>query len=106
MPARLKKGDTVVVLSGKDAGKQGKVLRTVDGGTFFVVEGLNIAKRHKRPTQTFQGGIVETPKPIPGSRVMLVCPRCHKPSRTRVQAGAEGARLRQCVKCSEPVDKE
>ena len=105
MPARLKKGDTVFVLSGKDEGKQGKVLRMVDDGKSVVVEGIQIAKRHQRPTQTFPGGIVEKPMPFSSSKVMVVCSHCKKP--TRVRSGAFGeARLRVCVACGEAMDKE
>ena len=106
MPARLKKGDTVFMLAGKDRGKQGKILRVVDGGALVVVEGLNIAKRHRKPTQTFAGGIIERPMPIPGSRIMVVCGHCQKPSRVRAGTAAGGSRLRVCVRCGETMDKE
>jgi len=105
MLKRIKKGDTVLCLVGKDAGKKGKVLRVVSDEGAAVVEKLNIVKKHKRPTREFQGGIVEMPAPIKASKLMLVCPKCNKPSRVRTSSEG-GARRRVCVKCGELIDKE
>jgi len=101
---RLKKGDTVMVLSGKDSGKKGKILEAYPAEGKVLVERVNVAKRHQRPTREFQGGIIEKPLPLPVSRVMLVCPRCSEPSRIKNKE-MEGKRVRACVKCGEVVDK-
>jgi large subunit ribosomal protein L24 len=78
---KIKKGDTVLVLSGKDKGKKGKVLKTFPDTLMIVVEGVAIRKKHQRATQKFQGGIIERPAKLPVSRVIAVCPRCGKASR-------------------------
>lgn len=128
----IRKGDTVVVLSGKDAGKRGTVervirvsaaasprksmyrRRSVTGGTRVVVEGLNVAKRHTKPRQRAsqsermpriqQGGILDIPQPIPVSRVMVVCGRCDKPTRIAHATLDSGARVRVCRHCGEPLE--
>ena len=97
----VKKGDNVFVLSGKDKGKKGKVVRIITKTQKVVVEGLNIIKRHQKPTQKFQGGIVERPAPMPVSKVMVICPRCNKPSRL---GRSDGQRV--CKKCKEGIDKK
>jgi large subunit ribosomal protein L24 len=101
---RLKKGDTVMVLSGKDSGKKGKILEAYPSEEKVLVERVNVAKRHQRPTREFQGGIIEKPLALPASRVMLVCPRCSEPSRVKNKE-VEGKKVRACVKCGEVVDK-
>jgi len=95
---KIKKGDTVLVLSGKDKGKKGKVLKTFPDDLKIVVEGVAIVKKHQRATQKFQGGIIERPSKIPVSRAIAVCPRCGKASRL--------SRKRICRSCHTPVDKE
>ena len=128
----IRKGDTVVVLAGKDAGKRGTVDRIVrrtpapssarsvyrrgspKGGTFVVVEGLNIAKRHTKPRQSAgtndrvpkmqQGGILDIPQPLPISRVMLVCTNCGKPTRIAHATLESGRRVRVCRHCSEQLE--
>jgi len=101
---KLKKGDTIIVLAGKDKGKKGKIIRSIPDKEKVVVEGINIAKRHQKPTQKFPGGIIEKAIPMHISKVMLVCPRCGKPAKIALkQAGA--IRQRACKKCGEIVDK-
>ena len=128
----IRKGDTVVVLAGKDAGKRGTVERVVrrtaapssarsvfrrgskSGGTFVVVEGLNIAKRHTKPRQTSsatdrmpkiqQGGILDIAQPLPISKVMLVCTSCGKPTRVAHATLDNGRRVRVCRHCGEQVE--
>ena len=101
----VKKGDTVVVLSGKDKGKQGKVIAAVPKKARIVVEGVNKVKRHTKPSQTNpQGGIVVKEAAISSSKVMLVCPACKKPTRIKKVAVAEGF-VRACKKCGEVIDK-
>ena len=102
MGARLKKGDTVIVLSGKDKGKKGKIIRLSSGGV--VVEKVNIAHRHQKPSKNFQGGIIEKPMALDPSKVMLVCPRCSDPVRVR-SAVIEDVSVRKCAGCGEVIDK-
>jgi large subunit ribosomal protein L24 len=115
----IRAGDTVVLLSGKDAGKRGSVQRVerpaLAGQPYrVVVEGLNLAKRHTKPRpkmnqndrvpQMQQGGIIEKPMPVAIGRVMLVCPRCDRPTRVRHVALESGARVRACGRCGQPVE--
>ncbi|MGH7862794.1 MAG: 50S ribosomal protein L24, partial [Candidatus Dormibacteraceae bacterium] len=82
----LAPGDNVVVLTGKDKGKQGEVLRTIPSANKIVVKGINIVKRHVKAgqrtggTQAIQGGIVDFESPLDYSNVMLVCPSCNRPT--------------------------
>jgi large subunit ribosomal protein L24 len=101
---RIKKGDTVIVLAGKDKGKKGKVLEVFPADGTLIVERMNVAKRHMRPTRSFQGGIIEKAVPLQGSKVMLVCPRCSEPARIK-KTESEGKKVRACVRCGEVVDK-
>lgn len=105
MPARLKKGDTVVVLSGKDKGKKNKIIKVLRNTDQFVIEGLNMVKKHQRPSQKFQGGIVDMPAPFAGAKLALVCPRCSKPTRVKTGKVESGSRVRTCKKCNEIIDK-
>lgn len=101
---KLKKGDKVLVLSGKDKGKKGKLLKVVPKSSKVVVEGINIIKKHQRQTQKFQGGIVEKPMAMMIDKVMLICPRCNKPTRVGKKI-IDQKRVRFCRKCKEVVDK-
>jgi len=103
---RIKKGDLVRVISGKDRGKEGRVLRHMPKEGKVVVEGVNLVKKHLRPSQRNpQGGIVTQEAPIYACKVMLVCPACGKA--TRVSRGflEDGRKVRICKKCGEIVDK-
>lgn len=127
----IRKGDTVVVLSGRDAGKRGTVERvirrqpaprgrsmfrrgTTAGGVSVVVEGLNIAKRHTKARQTSsstdrmpkiqQGGILEIAQPIPLGKVMVVCTSCGKPTRISHATLDNGRRVRVCRHCGEQLE--
>ena len=102
MANRLKKGDTVVVLSGKDKGKKGKILNVFEKG--IVVEKVNVAKKHQKPTKTFQGGIIEKPIAVDPSKIMLICPKCSEATRVRFEK-VEGKSVRKCVSCNEVLDK-
>ncbi|MDI9589596.1 MAG: 50S ribosomal protein L24 [Acidobacteriota bacterium] len=96
----VKKGDNVVVLSGKDKGKQGEILRALPSEGRVIVEGVAIVKKAQRPTPTNQqGGIIEQEAAIDASNVMLVCPSCGKPSRVGHARDAEGKKVRVCKKC-------
>jgi large subunit ribosomal protein L24 len=97
MPARIRRDDEVIVISGKDRGKRGKVLRVEPKKERLYVEGLNIIKRHQRPTQTAAGqqagGVIEREGPIHASNVMLVDPKDGKPTRIGIEI-EDGKRLR------------
>lgn len=100
----IRKDDTVRVISGKDKGKKGKVLRVICESGSLVVERVNVAKKHQRATKDFAGGIIEKPMPIAASKVLLVCPKCSQAS--RLKAGLVGEKkVRVCRRCGEPVDK-
>ena len=140
----IRKGDTVLVLSGKDAGKQGVVERVLTNPAALqrvtpvagarksqgsrrgywkpasarpvsvVVEGINIAKRHTKPRQTQgrtdrapkvqQGGILDIAQPMDISKVMLVCPNCHEPTRVRHGVLDDGRRIRVCSHCGKAIE--
>lgn len=101
----VKKGDTVLVLSGKDKGKQGKIVEALPKKTKVVVEGVNKIKRHSKPSQSApQGGIIVKEAPLHVSKVMLVCPACSKATRI-AKKEVNGKMLRACKKCGEIVDK-
>ena len=96
---KIKKNDKVVVLSGKDKGKSGKVLGTVPSERKVVVEGINVVTCHVKPRkQGEEGGIIQRETPIYASKVMLVCPKCGKPTRVG-HAMVDGKKMRACKKC-------
>ena len=100
----IKKGDTVVVLSGKDKGKQGTVLAVMPKESKVIVEGINVATKHKKPTsQTDQGGIVKKEAPIYACKVQRVCPKCNKPTRPAHKLREGGKKVRVCKKCGAEI---
>jgi large subunit ribosomal protein L24 len=103
----IKKGDTVVVLAGKDRGKRGTVERVerTKRGLGVVVQGLNIAKRHQRPrSRTQTAGILDLPVPIHVSNVQIICPRSEKATRVAIQVRDDGSRVRTCKQCGEQIE--
>jgi len=103
-PARIKKGDTVRILTGKDRGKTGDVIRVIKDKDRAVVEGLNMVKRHMRPTQQApEGGIIEKEAPIHMSNLMLVCTRCKKPTRPKSKTVEGKKKVRVCRSCGEII---
>jgi large subunit ribosomal protein L24 len=103
--ATIKKDDKVKVIAGKDKGKIGKVLRIVSKSGRVLVENVNMVKRHSRPSaQSKQGGIIEREAPIHRSNVMLMCNKCMKATRTRIQRLDDGQRARICKQCNEAID--
>lgn len=103
----VRKGDTVVVLTGKDRGKRGTVERVeqTKRGPGVVVPGLNMAKRHMRPrTRTQQAGILDLPVPIHVSNVQVICPRCDKPTRVGHVQREDGSTVRVCKQCGEQIE--
>ena len=105
--AHVRKGDTVVVLSGKDRGKQGKVLRVNAGKGTAIVERVNFQKKHTRPNpqKNIKGGIVEREAPIHASNVMLVDPDTNEPTRVGTKVLPDGRRVRIARKSGTTVDK-
>ena len=100
----VKKNDTVVVLSGKDKGKQGKVLSTMPKSGKVIVEGINMASVHTRPRKAGdQGGIIRREIPLYACKVMRVCPKCGKPTRPAYKIAADGSKSRVCKKCGETI---
>ncbi len=101
----IKKGDTVRVLSGKDKGKEGEVLRSLPSKQRVVVEKVNVVKKAMRPTQQNpQGGIMSTEAPIHVSNVMVICPACKKPTRVSHHVNGDGKKVRVCKKCGKDID--
>jgi len=129
----IRKGDTVLVLAGRDAGKRGKVERVIrrdpspspvrsgyrrvslKRGTYVVVEGLNISRKHTKPRQRTQGGpgsmptvdpggILDHAMPLPVERVMVVCSHCDRPTRIAHRTLDNGTRVRVCKHCGEPIE--
>ena len=131
----IRKGDTVVVLTGRDAGKRGEVEQvirrdpaptnarsgyrrtSVKGGVFVVVQGLNIVRKHTKPRQRSAGGpgsmptvdpggILDHAMPLPASRVMVVCSHCDRPTRIAHRTLDNGSRVRVCKHCGEPLEAQ
>ena len=126
----IRAGDTVVVMHGKDAGKRGKVERVLRNPSTetkakavwkksttrpvaVIISGINIAKRHTKPRQKMQndrapqvqqGGIVDKPMPLDASNVMIVCPRCDRPTRVKHQPLSSGKSARVCGHCNEQLE--
>ena len=106
MNVLVKKNDRVKVLTGKDRGKSGRVLFVDKHGSRVVVEGLNIVKKTQRPTQQNQkGGIIDIEAPLHISNVMVLCPKCDKPSRIKKKKLEDAGLVRICGKCGEILDK-
>ncbi len=100
----IKKDDLVVVLSGKDKGKQGKVLSVMPSERKVIVEGVNVVSKHKKPrTQTEEGGIIKMEAPIYACKVQRVCPKCNKPTRPAHKLLADGKKVCVCKKCGAEI---
>jgi len=105
---RIKKGDTVEVIAGKDLGQQGQVLRMLNKENRVIVERVNIVKKHQRPTQAgrqqVQGGIVEKEAPLNLSNVQLICPQCKARTRVGFRINEEGRKVRVCKHCKQDIE--
>ncbi len=102
----MRKGDTVVVIAGKERGKRGKVLHVYPAEGRVIVERLNMMKKHQKPTPKLrQGGIIEREAPLHRSNVMLLDPRNDKPTRIGVRLMADGTKTRIARKSGETIDK-
>ena len=100
----IRKDDLVVVLSGKDKGKQGKVLEVMPKSGKVVVEKINVVSRHTKPRkQGEQGGVLKKEAPIYACKVQVVCPRCGKPTRVGHKVLEDGTKERVCRKCGESL---
>jgi large subunit ribosomal protein L24 len=103
----VRRGDTILVLAGKDRGKRGTVERVekTKRGLGVVVPGINMAKRHQRArSRTQSAGIIDLPVPIHISNVQVVCPRCDKPTRIGHATLENGDRTRVCKQCGEQIE--
>ena len=104
--AHVRKGDTVIVVAGKERGKKGKVLRVIPEKGRVVVERINMIKKHQKPTQKIrQGGIIEREGAIHLSNVMLVDPGSNKPTRVGMRALSDGKKVRVARRSGEMLDK-
>jgi large subunit ribosomal protein L24 len=103
---RVVKGDTVVVLSGDDRGKRGRVLKADPKAGIVVVEKVNFVKRHTRARrQGMQGGILEKEAPVKACTVQVVCPKCDRGTRVGIKVLADGTRERSCGHCGEVLPR-
>ncbi len=102
----FKKGDNVVVITGEDKGKNGKIIDIFPKKNEVIIEGVNFLKKHMKPTQKSpQGGIVKQEGPINLSNVRLVCNKCNKTTKIKRDVTKEGKKVRVCKKCGEIIDK-
>jgi len=102
----LKKNDLVMVITGKEKGKSGRVLRVFPRKKRVLIEKVNFIKRHSRPSgQMRQGGIIEKEAPVHISNVMVVCEKCNLPIRVGKKILDDGKKVRACKKCGELLDK-
>ncbi len=100
---KIKKDDNVLIISGKDKGKKGKVLEVFPRLNKIAIEGVNLVKKHRRPkSEKEKGQIIQLPKPIDASSVKLVCPKCNKASRVGYRL-TEKAKYRFCKKCNQEI---
>ncbi len=105
MKTKIKKDDKVKVLTGKDKGKIGKVLKVVKKTNRAVIENINVVKVHQKPTQAnAQGGIVDKNMPIHVSNLMIMCNSCIKPTRISMKLLEDGKRVRICQQCNQLID--
>ena len=97
---KIKKGDQVQVLTGKDRGAKGNVTRVLPAAGKVIVDGVNVAKKHQKATKaTMQGGIIDRDMPIPVANVALICSSCGKPTRVGYKVDGDGTKVRVCKKC-------
>uniref|UniRef100_A0A7V6CDX7 Large ribosomal subunit protein uL24 n=1 Tax=Thermodesulfobacterium geofontis TaxID=1295609 RepID=A0A7V6CDX7_9BACT len=100
----IRKNDMVVVITGKDKGKIGKVLKVFPRKGRAVVEGVNIVKKHMKPTPYSSGGIIEKPAPIHVSNLMIYCPKCKRGVKVSRKFLEDGTKVRCCKKCGEIIE--
>lgn len=101
---KIKKNDIVQIIKGKDKGKQGKVISVIEDNRRAIVEGLNLAKKHKRQSRQDQkGGIISIEMPVSVANLMVFCKHCSKPSRTGSMTLKDGTKSRFCKACKEAL---
>ena len=103
----VRRNDNVIVITGKDRGKRGRVLKVLPEKNRLVVEGVNIIKRHTKPNpgRNIKGGLIEREAPLHASNVQIVCPECGKATRIGRRVLGDGRKVRICRKCKGAVDK-
>ncbi len=101
----IKKNDTVQVISGDEKGKKGRVLSMLSKDDRIIVEGINMIKRHMKPSKKYsQGGIIEKEASVERSNIMLVCPKCDKPTKIGNKILENDKKIRLCKKCGEVIE--
>jgi large subunit ribosomal protein L24 len=105
MAAKVRKGDKVVIISGKDKGKRGEVLRVIPDESRAVVQGLNTVTRHTRPSMQTQGGLVKKEAPIHLSNLALIDPSTDKPTRVGFKTLEDGTKVRIARRSGEQIDR-
>lgn len=104
---KIKKGDTVEVISGRDRGLRAEVLRVLPSDSMVIVQGANMRKKHQRQVQaagrTMSPGIIQFEAPLHVSKVMLVCPKCGDPARVTVRRDEDGGAQRVCKRCDSVI---
>jgi large subunit ribosomal protein L24 len=103
----IRRNDNVVVITGKDRGKRGRVLKVDPAKNRLIVEGVNFIKRHTKPNpqRQIKGGVIEREAALHASNVQVVCPECSKPTRLGRKILGDGRKVRICRKCEGVVDK-
>lgn len=105
MNTHLRKGDEVLIISGKEKGRRGKIQKVIPQNESVIIEGLNLAKKHAKPTKTNpQGGVIDKALPVQKSKIMLVCSGCNQPTRFRRERAVDGALVRICRHCGRTLD--
>jgi large subunit ribosomal protein L24 len=103
----IRKNDSVVVITGKDRGKRGRVLKVVPANNRLIIEGVNLVKRHTKPNpqRNIKGGVVEREAALHASNVQILCPECGQATRVGKKVLGDGRKVRVCRKCEGVVDK-
>lgn len=102
---KIKKGDKVKIIAGKDGGKEGKILQVLPQREKIVVEGLNLVVKHMRPRRAGEKGQrIQFPAPLQISNALLICPKCNKPTRVGYKILENKKKVRMCKKCKEVID--
>jgi len=106
MGLSVKKNDTVIVIAGREKGKKGRVLSIYPSKGRLLIEKINMIRKHMKPTRKYaQGGIIEKEAPLHISNIMLICPKCNKPTRISNTSLQDGRKVRMCKKCREVMDE-
>lgn len=106
MGLSIKKNDTVIVIAGSEKGKKGRVLSIYPSKGRLLIEKINMIRKHMKPSRKYaQGGIIEKEAPLHISNIMLICPKCNKPTRISNASLEAGKKVRMCKKCREVMDE-